>query len=181
MSDAIYNVIQLGQQADTTTAVAAAVKFPIDAGAVIDGDRSPMNPEEDYGEDAAAQPGRGSYGIQAATLPLTGDDVDLLLIGAPTQVHGWRLLVRPFLTTLREQAFVGVATAAFDTRMGGPTLGTGSAAEAIAKRARAAGCRLVAPPTGFHVSEVHGHPLPGEEDRAVAWALAAAEAVAITA
>ena len=114
-------------------------------------------------------------------LPLTGDDVDLLLIGAPTQVHGWRLLVRPFLTTLREQAFVGVATAAFDTRMGGPTLGTGSAAEAIAKRARAAGCRRVAPPTGFHVSEVHGHPLPGEEDRAVAWALAAAEAVAITA
>jgi len=116
-----------------------------------------------------------------AALPLTGDDVDLLLIGAPTQLHGWRLLVRPFLNTLREQAFVGVAAAAFDTRMDGPARGAGSAAGAIARRVKAAGCRLVAPPAGFLVAHVHGDPMPGEEDRAAAWAIAAAEAVAITA
>lgn len=73
MSDAIFNIIQIGQQADTTTAVAAAVLFPVDAGAVIDADRAPANPEEDYGQNAAAQPGRGYYGVRGASLSVTGD------------------------------------------------------------------------------------------------------------
>ena len=73
MSDAIFNIIQIGQQADTTTAVPAAVLFPVDAGAVIDADRSPSNPEEDYGQNAMAQPGRGHYGLRAASLSITGD------------------------------------------------------------------------------------------------------------
>jgi len=73
MSDAIFNIMQIGQQTDSTTAADAAVLFPVDAGAVIDADRSAMNPEEDYGQNAMAQPGRGHYGLRAASLSVTGD------------------------------------------------------------------------------------------------------------
>jgi hypothetical protein len=72
MSEAIFNIVQLAQQADDTTAVAAAVIMPLDAGVVIDADRAPLNPDEDYGENAAAQPGRGSYGVKAATISASG-------------------------------------------------------------------------------------------------------------
>jgi len=73
VSDAIFNIVQIGQQADTTTAVPATVLFPVDAGAVIDADRSARNPDEDYGQNASAQPGRGAYGLRGASLSLTGD------------------------------------------------------------------------------------------------------------
>ena len=43
---------------------------------------------------------------------LTGEAVDLLLVGAPTQMFGRRLLVRTFLDGLRRHGFAGVAAAA---------------------------------------------------------------------
>lgn len=52
---------------------------------------------------------------------LTGDGVDLLLVGAPTQMFGRRLLVRSFLDGLTRHGYGGVAVVAFDTRMGTPT------------------------------------------------------------
>ncbi len=74
MSEAIYNVVQFGQQGGSdVTAATVKTKFPADAGVVIDEDRSPANPDEDYGEDAASQPGRGSYGLRGPSLSLTGD------------------------------------------------------------------------------------------------------------
>jgi len=72
MSEAIFNIVQLSQQADTTTAHAAKSLFPADAGVVIDEDRSPLNPDEDYGMNAVAQPSRGSYGVRGSTIALTG-------------------------------------------------------------------------------------------------------------
>lgn len=73
MSESVFNIMQIAQQTDTTTANDANVVFPIDAGVVIDGDRSPRNPDEDYGENAAAHAGRGAYGLQAASISATGD------------------------------------------------------------------------------------------------------------
>jgi len=72
MSEAIFNILQLAQQVDDTTANAANVIMPLDAGVVIDADRAPLNPDEDYGENAAAQPSRGSYGVKAASISASG-------------------------------------------------------------------------------------------------------------
>jgi hypothetical protein len=73
VSEAVFNIVQIGQQVDTTTAHAAKMLLPVDAGAVIDEDRSPVSPDEDYGENAIGQPGRGTYGLRGATLSLAGE------------------------------------------------------------------------------------------------------------
>jgi flavodoxin I len=112
---------------------------------------------------------------------LTNDGIDLLFVGAPTQVHGLRLLVRPFLGGLRSRGFAGTPVAAFDTRMEGTKKSTGSAADVIAQRLQAGGCRLVAQPEGFVVSTLSGPLAAGEEDRGRAWALGVVEQLAIPA
>ena len=101
---------------------------------------------------------------------VAGADVDLVIVGTPTQMRGLRLLVRPFLNAVERQGYRDVAVAAFDTRMPGPEDQTGSAADAIARRLTSAGCRLVGVPEGFVVSDMKGPLAEGEEARAVAWA-----------
>lgn len=103
----------------------------------------------------------------AATTP--GSEVDLLVVGAPTQMHGLRLLVRPFLATLGTRGYRDVAAAAFDTRASGPEDRTGAAADGIARRLTKAGCRIVRPPIGFVVDDWKGPLAAGEEARAIAW------------
>lgn len=98
-----------------------------------------------------------------------GTDVDLLVVGAPTQLHGLRLLVRPFLAGLETRGYRDVAAAAFDTRGAGTPDQTGSAAAGIASRLAKAGCRLVGPPEGFVVAELKGPLVDGEEERAIEW------------
>ena len=110
----------------------------------------------------------------AATIP--GSEVDLLIVGAPTQMHGLRLLVRPFLATLAERGYHDVAAAAFDTRTSGPADRTGSAADGIARRLTSAGCRLVRPPVGFVVADWKGPLAETEEARATAWVRDVADA-----
>jgi hypothetical protein len=73
VSEAVFNIVQLAQQAADVTGVAAKTLFPVDAGAVIDEDRSPTSPDEDYGENAIGQPDRGTYGLRGASLSLTGE------------------------------------------------------------------------------------------------------------
>ena len=102
---------------------------------------------------------------------LTGEGVDLLIVGAPTQMFGRRLLVRKFLDGLKAHAFGGLAAAAFDTRMGTPTEKNAAEAEVIATRLEAAGCHLVVPPESFLVSGFTGPLVGGEEERARTWAL----------
>jgi len=102
---------------------------------------------------------------------LTGHGIDLLIVGAPTQVFGRRLLVRSFLRGLGEQGFAGMDCAAFDTRMGTAAQGNASEAEVIADQLVDAGCRLVVPPESFFVTGFKGPMADGEEDRARTWAL----------
>jgi len=101
---------------------------------------------------------------------LTADDVDLLIVGSPTQLFGRRLLVRSFLGGLRRRGFTGLAAAAFDTRMGTPTEKNAAASETIAERLRAAGCHLVSPAESFLVAGFTGPLVDGEEERAATWA-----------
>jgi hypothetical protein len=87
VSEAVFNIMQLGQQSDTTSAAAAKVLMPVDAGAVIDEDRAATSPDEDYGENAVGQPGRGTYGLRGSNLSVTGevraeDFIDILSMHA---------------------------------------------------------------------------------------------------
>ena len=110
---------------------------------------------------------------------LAGNPIDLLIVGAPTQMFGRRLIVRSFLDGLKRQGFASVAAAAFDTRMGTPTEKNAAASETIASRLEAAGCRLVVPPESFLVAGFTGPLLDGEEERAKGWALDLADRVAV--
>jgi flavodoxin len=110
---------------------------------------------------------------------LTADGVDLLLVGAPTQMFGRRLLVRSFLDGLGRHGFSGVAAAAFDTRMGTPTQKNAAEAEVIAARLEAAGCRLVAPPESFLVAGFTGPLVAGEDERARRWAASLGERLGV--
>jgi flavodoxin len=110
---------------------------------------------------------------------LAGGPIDLLIVGAPTQMFGRRLIVRAFLDGLQRQGFGSVAAAAFDTRMGTPTEKNAAASETIARRLEAAGCRLVAVPESFLVAGFTGPLVDGEEERAKHWALGLAERVAV--
>ena len=100
---------------------------------------------------------------------LDGRGVDLLVVGAPTQLHGHRLLTRGFLRTLAAHGFAGAAAAAFDTRSHGDRGATGSSAEVIAGSLSRAGCNLLAPAESFTVQGFRGPLDPGEAGRAEAW------------
>ena len=76
MAEVVFDKLQLGLQTGTPGAPGAAVDatiiFPIDAG-LIDAelDRGYESPDEDFGMLARHQPGRGSYGLRGAQVPLT--------------------------------------------------------------------------------------------------------------
>ena len=119
-------------------------------------------------------------------------DVDVLVVGGPTHVHGMSrsstrhaaaeaatkegadLELEPDAegSGLREW-FDGVGSlpsfaAAFDTRIDSPPLVTGRASKAIAKRLRHHGCQLLLEPESFLVSK-ENHLLEDEAARARAW------------
>jgi hypothetical protein len=111
------------------------------------------------------------------------DDVDLLVVGAPTHVHG--LTSERSRTAAVEQggtAGRGVrewldelprghgGAASFDTRFDKPTFLTGSAAKGIAKRLRGKGYELVLEPESFFVDGTEGPVHEGELERAAEWA-----------
>jgi flavodoxin len=112
---------------------------------------------------------------------LPGEAVDLLVVGAPTQMFGRRLIVRSFLDGLKRQSFGNIAAAAFDTRMGTPTEKNAAASETIAARLEAAGCRLAVPPESFLVAGFTGPLVEGEEERAKRWATELVERFAVSA
>jgi flavodoxin len=115
--------------------------------------------------------------IQAAEARhLRGDDVDLLFVGAPTQMHGLRLLAKPFLEALAARGFEGVAAASFDTRMG-RELDRPLESNVIAQLLTDAGCPLVVAPESLLLLGFEGPLADGEEARAEAWARSVADAV----
>ena len=111
----------------------------------------------------------------AAASEVSGAGVDLLFVGAPTQMRGLRLLAKPFLDGLVERGFAGTCAAAFDTRMDlGPQL---LESTVISNQLVEAGCRLVAKPESFLVLGLEGPLAEGEEARAEGWARAVVRTV----
>ena len=115
------------------------------------------------------------------------DEIDLVVVGAPTHVHGLpgersrkaaaeqggseikaERGVREWLAELPRSE--GKHAAAFDTRFDKPAFLTGSAAKAIAKRLRRHGFELAAEPESFFVLGGEGPLEDGELERAVEWA-----------
>jgi flavodoxin len=103
--------------------------------------------------------------------------LDLLLVGGPTQNHRPSAGLRAFVDAL-PVALRGIPAACFDTRYRGPVLLMGSAASAAAKGLVKKGAEVIAPPESFFIIR-HG-PLerqtlePGEIERAEAWGRAIA-------
>jgi flavodoxin len=110
-------------------------------------------------------------------------DVDLLVVGAPTHVHG--LTSERSRIAAAEQGGAGgrgvrewleelppghARAAAFDTRFDKPTFLTGSAAKGIAKRLRGKGYELAVEPESFFVDGTEGPVHEGELERAAEWA-----------
>jgi Flavodoxin len=119
----------------------------------------------------------------------------LVVVGGPTHAHGMTSRMSrdgavkaasntPELPPLDEHApgtglrdwFVGLPdghrtpAAAFDTRFDGPELVTGAASHGIARRLRKHGFDVVARPESFRVDK-QTRLLPGEAERATAWAV----------
>lgn len=103
-------------------------------------------------------------------------DVDLLVVGSPTEGHGLPADARSYLDRLDASSVRGRSAAAFDTRLKWPRLLSGSAAGGIAARLAAKGARIIAPNGSFIVTT--GPELePGELERAEAWGTALGEAL----
>jgi flavodoxin len=94
-------------------------------------------------------------------------DIDLLVIGGPTEGHGPTSEIKDLVHRIGGSVR-GLRAAAFDTRLQWPKLLSGSAAAAIGASLRASGARVVLPPESFIVS-MKPDLLAGEEERATVW------------
>jgi hypothetical protein len=116
--------------------------------------------------------------------PLRG--LDLLVVGAPTHVHGLssKASRKGALDQQGREGGVGIGVrgwlerlpllgrppvAVFDTRAHKPELLVGSAAHGIARRLRRRGYRLAAEPESFFVDGTPGPLADGELERAEKW------------
>lgn len=103
---------------------------------------------------------------------------ELLVIGSPTEGHTMTPAVRDCLDRLAAKGLRGVKAAVFDTRQGMPRWLSGTAAPAVAARMRGLGAHLIEPEGRFIVAGRPPALVPGELERARAWAAALADAVA---
>ena len=129
---------------------------------------------------------------------VTADEVrraDVLVVGGPT--HAWGMTTnwsrRSAATILRDrrpgpspslrrwlrkmEPVNRTPAAAFDTRLNELRISAGSAARGIARRLRRQGYELVVPTASFRVKSFTGPLVPGEIDKARAWADAIVAAV----
>ena len=106
-------------------------------------------------------------------------DVDVLVIGGPTHVHGVSTPLRHMVESLGDGSLKGIRTAAFDTRLHGMKVVTGSAAVRLGRLLRRRGAWLVVPPASFIVEGREGPLQPGEVEHANAWAVDVLRAVGI--
>lgn len=122
---------------------------------------------------AALAPGTVAEVRRAREAEAVGrSDLDLLLVGAPTQQRGvpTRIGVRDYVEHLADRGFAGCPAAAFDTRLDVPEYQGGSAARWIEQTLAGAGCRIVVPYESFLVEGYRGPLVPGELQRAAVWA-----------
>ena len=108
----------------------------------------------------------------------TLDNIDVLVVGGPTQAHGTSPAIKPFLSALLSGPARHIRAAAFDTRLRGPLLLWGSAAKATGEALEGAGFQLVVPPESFFVKGMNEpHLAEGEYEHAKVWALEIAKRV----
>jgi len=120
---------------------------------------------------------RGTVELMTADqAPASLPEADLAFIGGPTERHTLTEPMVRFFNRLAPGSLRQTPTAAFDTRLRWPRLLSGSAADEIAKRLRAAGVPVAARAESFIVS-MKPELEPGEIARAAAWAADVAEAV----
>ena len=116
-------------------------------------------------------------------------DLDLLIVGSPTQKFSPLGTINRFLKSLPRGGLDGVQVAAFDTRFPQEQIEEvgilaffvrlfGYAAEPIEKRLTRAGGEPVVSPGWFYVSDTEGPLLDGELERAADWARQIAEKAA---
>lgn len=110
-----------------------------------------------------------------ATLP---PGTDLVVIGAPTEVHRMAPPAAEFFTQMAPGVLQGVRAAAFDTRLQWNRWLSGSAAIGIARKLQRRGAHLVADPESFFVEGSPAVLLPGEVARARAWGATLAKQLA---
>jgi flavodoxin len=120
---------------------------------------------------------RGSVEVVAVETAATtiAPDIDLLLVGGPTEGHGMTPEIRSFLDRIDTESIRGRTVAAFDTRLDWPRMLSGSAADSIARELTAKGARVI-PAHGSFIVNVKPALEPGELDRAREWAIAVADA-----
>ena len=132
--------------------------------------------------------------IEVSLAPLAiGPDIDLLVVGGPTHVHG---MTSGFTRTQAEKQAVSpviserlgmrewleesqptdrsMKAAAFDTRIKGAEILTGSAAHGYEKRLHTAGYNVISEPESFFIATKAPQDdalLPGELERARAWGM----------
>jgi flavodoxin len=103
--------------------------------------------------------------------PAELENIDLLVVGAPTQGGRATQAAQDFLNGLPEEAVKGMNVASFDTRLSTKFVGIfGYAAGRMAKQLKEAGAKLIAPPEGFYVKGSKGPMKDGEAERAAEWA-----------
>jgi flavodoxin len=105
------------------------------------------------------------------------DDLDVLVVGGPTEGHGMTEPIATFLDGMPDGAWAGRAAAAFDTRLQWPRWLSGSAADGIRQRLERAGALRPVPTESFAVT-MKPELEPGELDRAQAWGTALAASLA---
>jgi hypothetical protein len=98
-------------------------------------------------------------------------EVDLLIVGCPTQGFRPTPAMQSFLSTVSYQAVSGLAVACFDTRFRGWLWKT-SAAPRMVRQLRSRGVEPIVPPESFFVKAMkqEGPLLTGEVERATTWA-----------
>ena len=97
-------------------------------------------------------------------------EIDILVVGCPTQRRGPTKELTAFLESLPEGCLCEVRAAAFDTRYHLARLVTGSAACRISKMLLRLGASLAAEPASFFIASRAGPPEEGERERAARWA-----------
>lgn len=140
--------------------------------------------------------------VEVSDAPLAIDPaLDLLVVGGPTHVHGMTTArtrssaaeraagplvsagigMREWLEQLAPVT-TSVSAAAFDTRIDGPKVLTGSAAGGFSKRLRETGFRIASDPESFRVAAKAPQDdalLEGELEQAKAWGRALAAQVPV--
>jgi flavodoxin len=97
-------------------------------------------------------------------------DIDMLIVGGPTQMHGVSQPLTDYLNGLPPRFLSGVAAASFDTRLRGWPLFTGAASGGIARHLKRLGAHMIVSPESFLVMAKEGPLVEGELERARTWA-----------